>query len=218
MNTKEALEQRHMVRKYTDEPIPADLVEKLNQRISQHNKKYGIELKLMTDNDKAISGIIKLIMAKGVKNYIILAGNDTPDLREKLGYCGADMMALAQMLGLNSWWIGGTFKRSVSRFVEGKKVIGIIPIGYGQTQGVPHKSKTAEDVSKYEGTAPEWFVSGIKTSLLAPTAINKQDYFITGKGDKVHIQCDKGTFSGENRGLIKYHFEVGAGKENFQWE
>ena len=32
MTIKEAIKQRHMVRKYTDNPIPADLVELLNDR------------------------------------------------------------------------------------------------------------------------------------------------------------------------------------------
>ena len=40
MTIKEAIKQRHMVRKYTDKKIPVDLVELLNARIEENNKKY----------------------------------------------------------------------------------------------------------------------------------------------------------------------------------
>ena len=34
----------------------------------------------------------------------------------------------------------------------------------------------------------------------------------------VKIEIDNGIFTGANKGLIKYHFELGAGKESFEWE
>ena len=218
MDLKEAMEQRHMVRKYTDKIISDDLIEKISNRIKENNEKYNINMKLMTNNEEAVSAIIKLVLAKGVKNYIILAGDKESNLDEKLGYSGCDIILYAQTLGLNTWWVGGTFNRRVSKFVDNKKVIGIIAIGYGQTQGMPHKSKIVEDVSKYNGDSPEWFLNGIKASLLAPTALNKQDYKIIGNGNKVKIDINNGIFTGANKGLIKYHFELGAGKENFEWE
>ncbi|MBR6949922.1 MAG: nitroreductase, partial [Bacilli bacterium] len=180
MTIKEAMKERHMVRKYVDKKIPEDLVSKLNERIEENNKKYDLSIKLMLDNDKAVNSIIKLLLAKGVKNYIILAGNDTDDLAEKLGYSSADIMLYAQTLGLNTWYVGGTFNRGVSKYVPNKKVIGIVAIGYGINNGVAHKSKTLEEVSSYDGTMPEWFKNGILASLLAPTALNKQDYRIVG--------------------------------------
>ena len=218
MTIKEAMKERHMVRKYVDKKIPEDLVSKLNERIEENNKKYDLSIKLMLDNDKAVNSIIKLLLAKGVKNYIILAGNDTDDLAEKLGYSSADIMLYAQTLGLNTWYVGGTFNRGVSKYVPNKKVIGIVAIGYGINNGVAHKSKTLEEVSSYDGTMPEWFKNGILASLLAPTALNKQDFILIGNGNKVKIECNNGIFTGSNVGLIKYHFELGAGKENFEWE
>lgn len=219
MDLKEAMQQRHMVRKYLDKKIPEDIVSKINERIETNNKKYNLNMKLMLNNDTGVSSIIKLILARGVNNFIILAGDNSPDLEEKLGYSGADIMLYAQTLGLNTWWVGGTYNRGVSKYVDNKKVTGIIAIGYGQTQGVPHKSKTVEEVSKYKNTIiPSWFIAGVDAALLAPTALNKQDFMIIGNGNKVSIECDNGIFTGSNVGLIKYHFELGAGKENFEWE
>ena len=219
MDFKEAMQKRHMVRKYTDKPLSDEIIAKINERIELNNKTYNLNMKLMINNSKGVSSIMKLIMAKGVNNLIILAGDVSGNLDERLGYSGADIMLYAQTLGLNTWWVGGTFNRSVSSYVDNKKVTGIIAIGYGQTQGVPHKSKNVEDVSKYEGTIiPSWFISGVDGALLAPTALNKQDFMLIGNGNRVKIECSNGIFTGSNVGLIKYHFELGAGKGNFEWE
>lgn len=219
MDLKEAMQKRHMVRKYINKPISDDLINKINERISMNNKKYNLSMKLMVNNNKGVSSIMKLIMAKGVNNFIILAGDNSEKLDERLGYSGADIMLYAQTLGLNTWWVGGTFNRSVSKYVDNKKVTGIIAIGYGETQGVPHKSKMIEDVSKYNGTViPSWFINGVDGALLAPTALNKQNFMVIGDGNKVKIECDNGIFTGSNVGLVKYHFELGAGIENFKWE
>lgn len=49
-------------------------------------------------------------------------GDDSPELEEKLGYSGADLMLYAQTLGLNTWYVGGMFDRSVEQYVDGKKL------------------------------------------------------------------------------------------------
>lgn len=81
--------------------------------------------------------------------------------------------------------------------------------------GQPHRQKDVEAVSSYEGETPDWFVAGVNAALLAPTAFGKQNFLISGKGQKVALKCDT---CGEDLGLVKYHFELGAGKENFEWE
>ncbi|MGI6205598.1 MAG: nitroreductase family protein [Anaerovoracaceae bacterium] len=217
MDMKEAMYARHMVRKYTDKPLEENVIEDLENRVKENNDRMNLFIRLMVHDDHAVNALIGLILARGVKNYFILAGDDSSDLDEKLGYAAADLMLYAQTLGLNTWYVGGTYNHSVSRFVEGKRAVGIIAVGYGKNSGKPHKSKKPSEVSVYKGNAPDWFVQGVEASLLAPTALNKQEYMIIGEGSKVRINNDNGIFTGVNRGLIRYHFELGAGRENFQW-
>ncbi|MDI9395130.1 MAG: nitroreductase family protein [Euryarchaeota archaeon] len=220
MTINEAIKIRHTVRKYKDKAIPQELIEKLNARIDENNKTYALNLKLVTDNSEGVTGLGKLFLAKNVNNYIILAGTATPDLDEKSGYCGADLILYAQTLGLNTWWIGGMYnKKGVQKYLDlaNVRINGIIAIGYGQTQGVPHKSKTAAKISQYQGTAPQWFIDGVEALLYAPTSLNKQAFKVVGDGNKVSISYEKGHFAGINLGIGKYHFEIGAGKENFEW-
>lgn len=219
MTIKKAMKERHMVRKYIDKPIPSDLVEKLNARITEKNQTYSLSLSLVTGNADGLGTLAKML-GKGVKNYIVLAGPDSANLDEKLGYCGADMILYAQTLGLNTWWVGGMYnaKGAQKNMNSGAaRINGVLAIGYGQTQGVPHKSKTAAEISSYNGTAPQWFIDGVDALLLAPTALNKQAFTVRGDGNKVHLTCDSGHFAGIDLGIGKYHFEVGAGKDNFEW-
>lgn len=220
MTTKEAITERHMVRQYIDKAIPANVVELLDQRIAENNEKYNLNLVLVTGNSDGIGSMAKLLLSKTVNNYIVLAGTDTPKLDEKLGYCGADLILYAQTLGLNTWWIGGMFNgKGALKNISSKdvRVNGVIAIGYGRTQGIPHKSKTASEISEYNGDAPQWFIDGVNALLYAPTALNKQPYTVKGDGNKVSISAGNGHFSGIDLGIGKYHFEVGAGKENFEW-
>lgn len=221
MTIKEAIKERHMVRQYTDKAIPADIVELINARIAENNKKYDLELALAVGNSDGIGGMAKLLLSRTVNNYIVLAGADALELDEKLGYCGADLILYAQTLGLNTWWVGGMFNgKGALKNLSNKevRVNGVIVIGYGRTQGVPHKSKTAAEISEYNGDAPQWFVDGVDALLYAPTALNKQPYVVKGEGNKVSISAGDGHFSGIDLGIGKYHFEVGAGRENFEWD
>jgi len=220
MTIQEAISQRHTVRKYSNQAIPGDVVRLLEERASDNNQCCRLNMTLVTNHSDGLSGMARLLLARGVKNYVILAGADTPGLDERLGYCGADLMLYAQTLGLNTWWIGGMYSEAgVRKHLEDAsvRVNGVIAVGYGLTQGVPHKSKAAAEVSRYDGEPPRWFLDGVDALLCAPTAMNRQAFQVEGRGNRVSIRCDNGRFAGIDLGIGKYHFEAGAGKENFEW-
>lgn len=215
------MEKRHTVRKYLDKPLDMDLIGLLNDRIERNNCVYNLTFKLITNNSDGLSSLARLMSNNSVQNYIILADKDNSDLDKKIGYCGADLILYAQSLGLNTWWCGGMFNgKNALKHLDNKavRVNGVIAIGYGKTQGVPHKSKTADQVSHFKGDAPGWFKSGIKALLLAPSALNRQPYIVNGEGNKVSLKVKNGTFSQVDLGIGKYFFELGAGKSNFEWE
>ena len=214
---KLAMRQRHTVRKFTSEPLSAELISQLNDRVCANNERFGLAISLKVGDESALPGALKLFFAKGVRNYFVLAGSDRPGLDEDLGYASADLMLFAQALGLNTWWIGGTFSRkNVEQAVPGKKVIGIVAVGFVVTPGTANKSKMAAEASSYEGPEPQWFADGVQAALLAPTALNKQCFRIAGAGNKVSISENGGAFSGADIGIVKYYFELGAGNA-FEW-
>ena len=100
----------------------------------------------------------------------------------------------------------------------GEKLVCVAALGYGQTHGVPHKSKSLSEVCRAEGDLPDWFRSGVEAALLAPTATNQQKFLLTLEGDAVRAESTGGFYSKVDLGIVKYHFEVGAGRDHFTWK
>ena len=64
---------------------------------------------------------------------------------------------------------------------------------------------------------PDWFRAGAEAALLAPTAMNQQKFLLMLDGNRVSARATGGFYSKIDLGIVKYHFEIGAGKENFIW-
>ena len=91
-----------------------------------------------------------------------------------------------------------------------------IAIGYGTTQGVQHKNRPVKDVADIEGK-PEWFIKGVESAMLAPTGMNAQKFRLDCDGEMVSLTGGKSVLKQIDLGIVKYHFECGAGKETFRW-
>lgn len=221
MELLEAMEQRHSVRSYNDKKIEGEVREQLQQKIKECNRESGLHMQLVLNEPKAFDGFMAHYgKFSGVTDYIALVGKKSEDLEEKCGYYGEKMVLYAQQLGLNTCWVALTFSKvkGAYRVKPGEKLCLVIAIGYGTTQGVAHKSKTMEQVSEVNGTAPEWFEKGVKAALLAPTAINQQKFKFILKGNRVNAEAGRGFYSKIDCGIAKYHFELGAGAGSFAWE
>lgn len=156
---------------------------------------------------------------EGVTNYIAMIGKKSVDLDETCGYYGERLVLKAQQLGLNTCWVALTYSKIKTAFVidDGEKLCIVIAVGYGKTQGVPHKSKSMQEVVKADEPYPDWFKSGVEAVLLAPTAVNQQKFQLILNNNQVLAKAKMGFYSKIDLGIVKYHFELGAGKENFVW-
>ena len=98
-----------------------------------------------------------------------------------------------------------------------KKLCCVIAIGYGINNGFPHKSKPVTQVIRTNGIMPNWFREGVKCALLAPTAMNQQKFMIELVDKRVSITAPRSGYQRIDLGIVRLHFEIGAGKENFEW-
>lgn len=223
MELSEAIRERHSVRKYTDRPIEPEKVSALRAEIERANSASGLHIQLVLDEPKAFStGIFKYGQFSGVKNYLVLAGPKGEEAGEKLGYHGEGLVLLAQTLGLNSCWVGLTYKKIPEAFSlnEGEKVHCVIALGYGVGGGVQHPLKPVEKFYEAEGEIPAWFLKGMEAAMLAPTAVNQQKFKFILHGDgrvEARPLFSVAGYTHIDLGIVKRHFEIGAGKENFQW-
>ena len=59
----------------------------------------------------------------------------------------------------------------------------------------------------------------MNAAVLAPTGLNRQDFFIEANGNTVlHPHKGQSPYVPNQYRIVKYHFEIGAGRENFNWE
>ena len=221
MTELEAIRARHSVRQYLNKPLKPDELAALRAEVDACNQESGLHIQLITNESKAFEGsMARCGKFSGVTNYFALVGEAGPDLQEKCGYWGERLVLKAQMMGLNTCWAALTFSKVKSAYTldDGEKLAAVISLGHGATQGVPHKSKNIEEVTKADGPMPDWFKAGMEAVLLAPTAVNQQKFLFTLLEDgRVSAQPGHAFYVKMDLGIVKYHFEIGAGRENFQW-
>ena len=216
MDLLEAIECRHSVRHFEDRKIEEEKIKILNDLIDECNKEGHLNIQLILEEPKAFEhSLFHYGLFTNVKNYIALVGKKDSELEEKCGYYGEKLVLKAQTLGLNTCWVGLTYHKNKSAMVinQGEKLCIIIALGYGITQGKERKSKKIYDVVDEIHNKPEWFINGVTAALKAPTAVNQQKFRFLLKGKTVTVETKKGPYSQIDKGIVKYHFEIGAGSE-----
>lgn len=220
MDITEVMKKRHSVRQYTARPLSENIISALREEISACNGESGLHIQLVINEPKAFDGLMaRYGKFSGVANYLAMVGKKNANLDEKCGYYGERIVLKAQQLGLNTCWVAVTYSKVKSAYSleKGEKLCLVIALGYGEIQGIPHKGKSPAEVSESGTNPPDWFKRGIDAALLAPTAMNQQKFRFILNGNTVMAKSGSGFCTKVDLGIVKYHFEIAAGIENFTW-
>jgi len=218
MDVREAMEQRHSVRKYGDEPLSDEMLGKLRAEVEEVNSVSGLDIRLVTDDPRAFSGLMgKFTGFSGKPAYFAMIGDDSEGLNEAVGYYGERLVLFAQSIGLSTCWAAVCSKKRIGPTLkEGQRMVIGIAVGYGAESGKPHKNRPLEEVADDDG-APLWFLKGMEAVMLAPTAMNKQSFHFSLDGDRVVARNKGGWLTEVDLGIAKYHFEKGCGLDRVEW-
>lgn len=214
MTELEAAKERHSVRNYKEQPITKEIIEQLNQMIAECNRIGHLNFQFVEDAGNTFNRLLNKAMGlSSAPSVIACIGAEDETLEERVGYYGEKIVLYAQQLGLNTCWAGTYNKKNVAAKVEeGERLVIVIAIGYGVDSGRPHKSKTKDQVTAGKKERPEWFHAGVEMALLAPTAVNQQKFMIRLlEDDSVEIEDRGGILSKVDKGIVEYHFDLGAG-------
>ena len=211
MNILEIMKKRHSVRQYKEQPIEVSKREIINACIEKANKESGLSMQVFYDEPKCFDSFMahygKFV---NVNNYIAIVGNKNE--QETAGYYGEKIVLKCQELGLNTCWVAMTHGKSKAKIKRGQKLLIIISLGYGETQGNSHKSKSIAELG-HTNQDTEWFKMGMEAVSLAPTAMNQQKFFFELKNGNVTVKNLGGFYSKIDLGIVKYHFEAVTGHE-----
>ena len=220
MDVLELMRGRHSVRQYRNHPIDDETKKKIDAYISELNKESGLHMIAVYDEPECFnSRLAHYGHFEGVSDYIVIAGKKGVDNDEKAGYYGELLVLRLQELGLRTCWVALTHGKSRAVLEKDEKEIIIISTGYGKTDGVPHRSKHVNRLSNLDDSSPDWFRRGVEGAMLAPTAVNQQRFRLSLiEGNRVKMEVPRfGNLVKLDAGIVKCHFELAAGKENFEW-
>ena len=211
MDILEIMKERHSVRQYKNQTIESSKREVINALIKDVNAESKLSIQAFYDEPQCFNSFMAHYgKFENVKNYIAIVGNKNE--QEKAGYYGEKLVLKCQELGLNTCWVAMTHGKSKAEIKKGQKLLIIISLGYGKTQGVSHKSKPISELGKADQST-EWFDKGMEAVSLAPTAVNQQKFLFELINGKVTAKNLGGFYSKIDLGIAKYHFEVVTGHE-----
>lgn len=216
MEIMEAIQARHSVRQFQDRPIGSAEAEQLRKVIDACNAESGLHIQLILNDPACFSTFLAHYgKFRNANHYIALVGDKRIiDLDELAGYYGQKIVLAAQMLGLNTCWVAGTYGKGKckAKTGSGKRLVCVIAVGYGENEGVPHKSKPLEKLCTVsEDEMPAWFKTGMQAALLAPTALNQQRFRIGLDGENAVITAQRFPMAQIDMGIVRYNFEAASG-------
>lgn len=145
-------------------------------------------------------------------------------LQERVGYYGERVALRAVQLGLETSWAvlddADAAEHPWWCLHPGEKIVWVLAFGHGARPGGRRRSKPIEELCRVpDGMAmPDWFRAGMEAAMLAPTSLSQQPFLFTLHEDgTVSAEATEGLFAHVGLGCAKYHFEVGAGRENVHW-
>ena len=133
MTLLDAVSIRTSLRSYRHEPISTVQQQQLEKTISQLNASSGLRIQLACGRPEPFRSFSKSYgMLTGVTNYLIFAGpGSDPDLEEKCGYYGEELILTAVSMGLGTCWGGGTYdkKSCLCHLAEGERLVCVAAVG-----------------------------------------------------------------------------------------
>ncbi|MCQ2792760.1 MAG: hypothetical protein MJ208_04495 [Bacilli bacterium] len=197
------LESRHSVRKYLDKAIEDDKKQIITDLIEKINQEHGTKFAVFFDKLEAFKSILGHSI-KGCKNIIIFYHTDA----NEAGYYSAEVLLKLHELGLNSCYVGLTYKKKIF-LRDDVDIQCALAFGYGANQGQPHTNHNINKLLTYEGDKPEKLDIVVKAALSAPTAMNRQRFKIVVENNEiVPILTSKGPFAEFDFGIIRYYVDL----------
>jgi nitroreductase len=226
MTLEEAIEKRSSRRSYLSTPMDPDRLQTLKSKIDDLNRLSGLSIRLVEDGGQSFDGLMKSYgLFHGVGSFFAMAGKTTdPDLLEKVGYYGEQLVLETTRLGLGTCWVGATFDRKncPCTLREDEKLVCVIPVGNVEPDRlwmertvyhlVHRGTKSVEQLYVSDVTPPEWFLRGVRAVQKAPSAMNRQPVrLIYRDGIALAEPESEQGFNRVDLGIAKANFEIAAG-------
>jgi nitroreductase len=180
---------------------------------------------------------------RGAQAFVAILGRKAAShAAEQAGYTGEGIVLEATACGLDTCWVGGTFRREavgeMANARTGEHVFGVIPLGYGAKGwsfterlmtgfGRTHIRKVLPElmIGTHSGKFPAWIGPALEAARLAPSAFNRQPWRFSTSPDSITVSVentgrDFGMSKRLDCGIVMLHIELGAMSQGItgKWE
>jgi len=194
---------------YLPEPLSPGHRQQLEKAISQVNGRTGLHIQLICG--RPFRGFDAL---RGAWNYLVLAGPaGDPDLEEKCGYYGEELVLTAVSTGLGAYWVSETC--GLCRVAEGDRPVCVAVLGYTPEKPAPRERTAGPAINDQRAQGPAWFAAG--AAAAAPSWANGQRCQFELLPEGLARARPSGDFALTDLGIAKYDFAVGAHGGEWTW-
>lgn len=215
-------------RTYLEEVWTEDEIGKIMNMILQANRESGLNIEFLQEGRKAFNSFKHTYgMFKNANSILLLkGGRDDNNLQEKAGYYGESLVLDLTDMRLGTCWIGGTYDWNQLTIKDSEELVCVILVGHVNKLTIKEKflrttisrrRKSIGERTKCDGDMPEWMIKGMKSVMMAPSAVNSQKPFFELRDGKVYASVEY-TYAMDliDLGIAKKHFEQEAeGKFEF---
>ena len=230
MDVIQAIENRISCRAFTSQPVEQKKLDALVEEAGRINQESGLSFQVYGPREDGTAVDMSASMfAANPPCYAALVARKDPIEEEKLGYYGERLVLFAEMMGLSTCWVAGTFNRETTRveLAEGEVLHDVIPIGYAPAKlplkqrtiraGIRRRSKALEDLYRGPvplGDAPDWIRACVDAVWKGPSAVNEQPVVFVQDDVEGPVRAElirvKSGMEYTDLGIAKYHFAVVA--------
>ena len=225
----EAIDRRISRRRYTGEPIPADIARQLGEFCAEFRPSASARVVFVGHTpDGLFTGLVgsygSVVGATSAALFVGRQGSETD-----VGYVGEAFILEATRLGLDTCWLAGAFSRkraaSLCELSPGERVPAIAAVGIAEEKQSFSERSTRSFVGASKrlpleaiapgaspGAWPGWAIAAVQAARKAPSGGNKQPWRFRLEDGALVLSCADHPYPTAklDLGIAMLHAELGA--------
>ena len=212
MNIFEAIFNRRSVRKYRMEPLPADVLDKIQRvidNVAVLDESCRVEFEILEN-------LGKKSQAKGVAKadapyYLLVYCEDTPSAYRNAGYMAEQLVLYMTTKEIGTCYLGGS--KAGPKEKNGLKQF--LVIAFGPAEGTLYRDmeeahrQPLANLCTYKDEPGEYLKKILKAARMAPSSINNQPWRFIVYADRVYVFMKKEAFPQPKFFTCMRHFDMG---------
>lgn len=212
MNIFEAIFNRRSVRKYLMEPLPAEVLDKIQrmiENISVLDASCRVEFEILENFGK--KSLAKGLIKADAPYYLLVYCEDTPSAYRSAGYAAEQLVLYMTTKEIGTCYLGSA--KAGPKEKNGLKQF--LVIAFGSAEGTLYRDmeeahrQPLAGLCTYKDEPGEYLKKILKAARMAPSSLNSQPWRFIVYADRVYVFMKKEVFPQPKFLTSMRHFDMG---------